>query len=139
LGLPALAISLVGDNIQSYETAAIITKQLVKQLSIHRLPSQTILNVNVPNLPLDQIKGMQVTRLGTRHGAEPIVKDHDPRGRPIYWIGLPGAEADAGPGTDFYAIKEGYVSVTPIHLDMTNYKMFDQLDRWLNDVHVQED
>lgn len=137
LGLPALAISMVGSNIQHYETAALIAKQLVKQLSRHRLPSQTILNVNVPNEPLEKIKGLQVTRLGTRHSAEPVVKDVDPRGRPIYWIGLPGAEADAGPGTDFYAIKEGYVSVTPLHLDMTNYKLFDQLAQWLNGIRVR--
>ncbi len=137
LGLPALAISMVGDNIQHYDTAAIIAKQLVMQLSSHRLPSQTILNINVPDMPLDKIKGMQVTRLGTRHGAEPVVKDQDPRGRPIYWIGLPGAEADAGPGTDFYAISEGYVSITPLHLDMTNYKMFDQLANWLDEIHIQ--
>jgi 5'-nucleotidase len=136
LGLPALALSLVGNGVLHYETAAIIARQLVMQLSVHSLPSQTILNVNVPNVPLDQIKGMQVTRLGTRHGAEPFVKDLDPRGRTIYWIGLPGAEADAGPGTDFYAINEGYVSVTPLHLDMTNYKMFDQLANWLNKIRV---
>lgn len=136
LGLPALAISMVGDNIQHYETAAIIARQLVMQLSIHRLPSQTILNVNIPNMPLDKIKGLQVTRLGTRHSAEPVIKDHDPRGRPIYWIGLPGSEADAGPGTDFYAVNEGYASITPLHLDMTHYKMFDQLAHWLNGVKL---
>lgn len=135
LGLPALAISLVGTNgLLHYETAARITSQLVMQLSTHHLPSQTILNVNVPNVPLEQIKGLQVTRLGTRHAAEPLIKDEDPRGRPIYWIGLPGLEADAGPGTDFHAINEGYVSITPLHLDMTNYKMFDQLAHWLNKV-----
>lgn len=136
LGLPAIAISMVGHNIQHYKTAAVIAKQLVMQLSIHRLPSQTILNVNVPDLPLDQIKGLQVTRLGTRHGAEPIVPDKDPRGRPIYWIGLPGQAADAGAGTDFCAVNEGYVSITPLHLDMTNYKMFDQLSSWLNGVNL---
>jgi len=134
LGLPAIAISMVGDNIKHYETAAIIARQLVMKLSSHSLPSQTILNVNVPNLPIDKIKGLQVTRLGTRHSAEPIKEEYDPRGRPIYWIGLPGQEADAGAGTDFYAINEDYVSITPLHLDMTNYKMFDQLAHWLNGV-----
>lgn len=138
LGFPAVAVSMVGTNSPHYhyETAAIIARQLVMQLSIQSLPSQCILNVNVPNVPLDKIKGIQVTRLGTRHGAEPVIKESDPRGRPIYWIGLPGAEADAGPGTDFYAIKEGYVSVTPLHLDMTHYKMFDQLSNWLNGIGV---
>ncbi|HAU0815032.1 TPA: 5'/3'-nucleotidase SurE, partial [Legionella pneumophila] len=118
LGLPAIAISMVGDNIQHYETAAIIAKQLVIKLSANKLPSQTILNVNVPDLPLNQIRGLQVTRLGTRHSAEPIIKEYDPRGRPIYWVGPPGIEADAGAGTDFFAIKTGHVSITPLHLDM---------------------
>lgn len=138
LGLPAIAISMVGDNIQHYETAALIAKQLVLQLSVNRLPSQTILNVNVPDLPLDQIKGMQVTRLGTRHAAEPVVKEYDPRGRPIYWVGPPGLEADAGVGTDFYAINMGYVSITPLHLDMTHYKLFDQLSNWVSEINLFE-
>lgn len=136
LGLPALAISMVGDNIQHYKTAAIIARQLVVQLSSRNLPSQTILNVNVPDVPLSKIKGLQVTRLGTRHSSEPVIKENDPRGRPIYWIGLPGLEADSGPGTDFHAISEGYVSITPLHLDMTHYKLFDQLALWLQDMNV---
>ncbi|MFJ1267316.1 5'/3'-nucleotidase SurE [Legionella lytica] len=136
LGLPAIAMSMVGDTIKHYETGAHIAKQLVAQLSAHSLPSQTILNVNVPDLPIDEIKGLQVTRLGTRHGAQPLVKSQDPRGRPIYWIGLPGEAADCGPGTDFCAVKEGYVSITPLHLDMTNYKMFDQLSSWLTGVNL---
>jgi 5'-nucleotidase len=127
LGLPAIAVSLVANHSHHYETAAKIAKQLVLQFSKTRLPSQTILNVNIPNLPLDQIRGIQVTRLGTRHSSEPTVKEFDPRGRPIYWVGPPGEEADAGPGTDFHAINSGYVSVTPLHLDMTHYKIFDQV------------
>lgn len=138
LGLPAIAISMVGDTNLHYETAAVIARQLVMKLSVNRLPSQTILNVNVPNLPLEQIKGLQVTRLGTRHGAEPIVKEYDPRGRPIYWVGPPGLEADAGPGTDFHAINSGYVSITPLHLDMTNYKMFDQLSNLLYGIDLRD-
>jgi 5'-nucleotidase len=136
LGLPAIAISLVGDNIKHYQTAAIVAKQLVSKISIGNLPLQTILNVNVPNLPINEIKGMQVTRLGTRHGAEPLVKAMDPRGRAIYWIGPAGPEADAGIGTDFYAINNGYVSITPLHLDMTYYKLFDQLSTWLNGINL---
>ncbi|HAT2066022.1 TPA: 5'/3'-nucleotidase SurE [Legionella pneumophila] len=137
LGLPAIAISMVGDNIQHYETAAIIAKQLVIKLSANKLPSQTILNVNVPDLPLNQIRGLQVTRLGTRHSAEPIVKEYDPRGRPIYWVGPPGIEADAGAGTDFFAIKTGHVSITPLHLDMTHYKLFDHLSNLLNEICIE--
>ena len=137
LGLPAIAVSMVGDNIQHYHTAARIACQLVNKLSIHKLPAQTILNINVPNLPLSEIRGIQVTRLGTRHGAEPIVKEFDPRGRPIYWVGAPGSEADAGPGTDFYAITQQFVSITPLHLDMTHYKLFDQLSNWVDGIRFE--
>ncbi|KTD19519.1 5'/3'-nucleotidase SurE [Legionella israelensis] len=132
LGLPAIAISVVGNNIQHYDTAGRVARQLVEKLSENKLPSQTILNVNVPDLPYEKLKGLQVTRLGTRHSAEPVIKEYDPRGRPIYWIGPPGLEADAGPGTDFYAISQNFVSITPLHLDMTYYKIFDQLSIWLN-------
>lgn len=134
LGFPSIAFSMVGDNIQHYDTAATIARQLILKMSANMLPSQTILNINIPDLPLNKIKGMQVTRLGTRHGAEPIVKDHDPRGRPIYWIGLPGRAADAGPGTDFYAVNNDVVSITPLHLDMTHYKVFDRLSTWVDDI-----
>ena len=130
LGLPAIDVSLVGDTKEHYETAAIIIKDLALRLKSSVLPSQTILNVNVPSLPLHEIKGIQVTRLGRRHSAEPMVETLDPRGRPIYWVGPPGLEADAGPGTDFHAVNEGYVSITPLHLDMTHYKVFEQVSKW---------
>ena len=132
LGLPAIAISMVGSNIKHYDTAAAIARQLVLKLQTHSLPSQTILNVNVPDLPLNEIKGMEVTRLGSRHRAEPMVKAEDPRGRSIYWVGAPGAEADSGPGTDFHAVRHARVSITPLHLDMTHYKIFDQVATWIN-------
>ncbi|MCX7117610.1 MAG: 5'/3'-nucleotidase SurE [Legionellales bacterium] len=134
LGLPAIAVSMVGHHIQHYETAAVIVRQLVLKLSTHPLPLKTILNVNVPDLPLNEIKGLEVTRLGTRHSAEPMVKEFDPRGRPIYWVGPPGSEADAGPGTDFYAVRQGFVSVTPLNLDMTHYKLFDQVSGWTDSI-----
>lgn len=130
LGLPAIAISLVGDRIMHYDTAAKVAIQLIRRLRTDPLPAQIILNVNVPNLPFEQLRGYQVTRLGTRHGAEPVVFDHDPRGKPIYWIGPPGLEQDAGPGTDFYAIANKYVSITPLHIDLTHYSSFEQLSRW---------
>ena len=136
LGLPALAVSVVGDNIHHYETGALIAKQLVMKLMTHSLPSQTILNVNVPDVPPHEIRGLQVTRLGTRHTAAPVVKELDPRGHPMYWIGPPGLEADAGPGTDFYAVNQGYVSVTPLHLDMTHYKLFDQVSAWVSGIEL---
>jgi 5'-nucleotidase len=136
LGLPAIALSMVGDNVQHYQTAAVIARQLVTQLYHVELPAQTILNVNVPDLPIDKIAGFEVTRLGTRHSAEPVVKQADPRGRPIYWVGPPGAEADAGPGTDFYAVNQHRVSITPLHLDMTHYKLFEHLSAWVSQIDL---
>lgn len=135
LGLPAMAISLVGGEHKHYQTAAAITCQLVEHLRRHPLPNEIILNVNVPDLPLDQIKGIQSTRLGHRHKAEPIIQDKDPRGRDIYWVGPPGAEQDAGAGTDFHAVRQHYVSVTPLHADLTRHSQLDQLGNWLEDVN----
>lgn len=135
LGFPALAFSMVGDNIQHYDTAAAIAHELVLKMRGNVLPSQTILNVNIPDLPLNKIQGIEVTRLGTRHGAERVVKENDPRGRPIYWVGPPGMQADAGPGTDFHAISQNCVSMTPLQLDMTHYKVFEQLSAWVNEIN----
>jgi 5'-nucleotidase len=134
LGLPAIAFSMVGEKIQHFDAGAIIARRLVMKLRANMLPLQTILNVNIPDLPLNQIQGMEVTRLGTRHVAEPTIKEYDPRGRPMYWIGPPGMESDAGPGTDFYAVNRGYVSITPLNLDMTHYKVFNQLSSWVADI-----
>jgi len=104
---------------------------ILKQLIDKPLPQDTILNINVPDLAVNALKGYQATRLGQRHKSEPVVKDKDPRGRTIYWVGPPGAEQDAGPGTDFYAINAGYVSVTPLQLDLTWYDRLNDLKTWL--------
>lgn len=136
LGVPAIALSMVGHDVSHYETAAHIALQLVLQVQRAGLSSRTLLNVNVPDLPLSQLKGIQVTRLGTRHNAEPTISDVDPRGAPIYWIGRPGAEADSGAGTDFHAVANGYVSITPLHLDMTQYNVFDQLSGWIQGMQL---
>jgi 5'-nucleotidase len=136
LGLPSIAISLAGPKCQHYETAAQVAKILVQRLKTDRPPADTILNVNVPDLPMSEIQGFQVTRLGTRHIAEPTVKAIDPRGRKIYWVGQPGPEQDAGPGTDFHAVSMGYVSITPLHLDLTHYKVFEQLAGWVESIEI---
>lgn len=136
LGLPSIAVSLAGPKCQYYDTAAKIAKVLVLKLKKDPLPKDTILNVNVPDLPLNEVRGIQVTRLGTRHIAEPTIKAADPRGRKIFWIGQPGPEQDAGPGTDFYAVNTGYVSVTPLHLDLTHYKVFEQLAGWVKTLEM---
>lgn len=131
LGLPSIAVSLAGPKCQHYDTAAQVTKLLVLNLKKDPLPRYTILNVNVPDIPFDELRGFQVTRLGTRHIAEPTIKNLDPRGRQIYWVGQPGPEQDAGPGTDFHAVNSGYVSITPLQLDLTHYKAFEQISGWV--------
>jgi len=135
LGLPAVAISLAGANPIHFETAAHVAVTLLQQLIIHPLPQDTILNVNVPDVAIKDLKGYQATRLGQRHKSEPVIKSEDPRGRSIYWVGPPGAEQDAGPGTDFYAINAGFVSVTPLQLDLTWYERINDLKTWLPKEH----
>ncbi len=135
LGLPSIAISLCGRG-EHYDTAAHVAKQLVSQIQTQPLTTNTILNVNVPDVPLTELHGVQVTRLGTRHLAEPTIKTEDPRHRKIYWVGLPGPEQDAGPGTDFHAVNNNYVSITPLHLDLTHYKMMNELSRWVTSLEV---
>ncbi|MDP1772313.1 MAG: 5'/3'-nucleotidase SurE [Methylobacter sp.] len=131
LGLPAVAISLAGSNPSHFETAAHVAVTLLRQLVDHPLPQDTILNVNVPDVAIADLKGYQATRLGQRHKSEPVIKSEDPRGRIIYWVGPPGAEQDAGPGTDFYAVNAGFVSVTPLQLDLTWYERINDLKAWL--------
>ncbi|MDP2903027.1 MAG: 5'/3'-nucleotidase SurE [Methylovulum sp.] len=131
LGLPAVAISLAGNDPVHFETAAQVAVTILKQLIDKPLPQDTILNINVPDVAINALKGYQATRLGQRHKSEPVIKDKDPRGRTIYWVGPPGAEQDAGPGTDFYAINTGYVSVTPLQLDLTWYDRLNDLKTWL--------
>lgn len=134
LGYPAMAVSLVGPNQEHYDTAAKIAIRLVERLRAGSFPNDIILNVNVPDLPMRDIKGIQSTRLGHRHKAEPIIKSQDPRGRDIYWVGPPGMEQDAGPGTDFHAIKNHYVSVTPLQVDLTRHTVLEQLGTLLDGV-----
>ncbi len=139
LGLPALALSLVfEDKPVHYDTAAEAAARLVAQLCRDPLPADTILNVNVPDLPWADIRGIEVTRLGHRHRAEPTIREVDPRGRPMYWIGPAGREQDAGPGTDFHAIRRGFISVTPIHVDLTRYQALDQVAGWMRSISTED-
>jgi 5'-nucleotidase len=131
LGAPAIAISLVGRPSTHFATAAQIAVRLVERLRHEPLPADTILNVNVPDLPAESLAGYEATRLGHRHKAEPAVRASDPHGEPVYWVGAPGPEADAGPGTDFHAIRERRVSITPLHIDLTRYTALEQVSSWL--------
>jgi 5'-nucleotidase len=131
LGLPAIAISLAGSDPVYFETAAWVALALLKQIIERPLPRDTILNVNVPDVPQKDLKGFEATRLGQRHKSEPVVQQKDPRGRSIYWVGPAGAEQDAGVGTDFYAVNNGFVSVTPLQIDLTRYDRIEELKTWL--------
>lgn len=130
-GIPAIAVSLNSHDHQHYDTAARVVLGLVEQMRRAALPRDKLLNVNVPNLPWEGLKGFEVTRQGFRHRAEDVVRATDPKGLPVYWIGRPGGSADAGPGTDFHAIDHDRVSVTPLQIDLTAYQAFEQVARWL--------
>ena len=131
LGYPALAVSIASHAPRHFETAARVAVELVQRLRDNPLAPDSILNVNVPDLPYAELQGLVATRLGHRHKAEPVVKAEDPRGRPIYWVGPAGAEQDAGPGTDFHAVRNGYVSVTPLQVDLTRHQVLVELASWL--------
>jgi 5'-nucleotidase len=136
LGLPAIAVSLVFDtalpeSTHHFATAARVASELLMRLQRSPLHRATILNVNVPDLPYEAIKGYQSTRLGARHRSEPAIAARDPRGRPVYWIGPAGGGEDAGPGTDFHAVANGYVSVTPLQIDLTRHAALDDIRDWL--------
>lgn len=133
LGLPTIAVSLVVGAASGphFSTAARIARELVLRVVGKPLHPSTILNVNVPDLPYDELQGTQVTRLGHRHRAEAAVRGQDPRGREIYWVGAAGKGQDAGPGTDFHAVANGFVSVTPLQVDLTRHAALEDVRGWL--------
>lgn len=132
LGIPAIAISLAGKELAHYETAARVAVGLVQRFKqeIHTRP--WLLNVNVPDLPYEQLNGTSVTRLGKRHKAEPVVKGLNPHGQTVYWVGAAGKAQDAGEGTDFYAISQRQVSITPLQIDLTQYSQLEAVRSWLD-------
>ncbi|AHI29678.1 5'/3'-nucleotidase SurE [Marinobacter similis] len=131
LGLPAIAVSLVNNGHFHYETAARVVRHLLESARPLALGPRSILNVNVPDLPWNELNGFRVTRLGHRERAEGAVPMTCPRGKERYWIGAAGAGGDAGPGTDFQAVREGYVSITPVHIDMTRHDAMASLREWV--------
>jgi len=139
LGLPAMAVSLVyasdADAPTHYETAARAAHILMDRLQRRPLPADTILNVNVPDVPWQDVRGFESTRLGHRHRSEDVIRVEDPRRRPFFWIGPAGSEQDNGPGTDFHAIRNRYVSVTPIHVDLTRYQALDGVSQWIQELN----
>jgi 5'-nucleotidase len=136
LGLPAIAVSLVSDGGNHYETAARVVTAVLSSMVSSPIPADTILNINVPDVPLAKLEGLQVTRLGNRHKAEPVVRSVDPRGETIFWIGPPGSEQDAGPGTDFHAVRCGYASITPMQVDLTRHGALTSTAEWVKGITV---
>ena len=132
LGLPAIAVSLAGRPATHFETAAVITRRVIERLMVNPLPDDTLLNVNVPDVPIDDIVAVQATRLGFRHKAEPMIEQSDPYGRPLYWVGPPGEAQDAGEGTDFHALEQCMASVTPMQIDLTRHGGIKPLQNWLD-------
>ena len=129
LGLPSIAISLASWECNHFETAGEIAKRLVAQIDKSKLSNNTIINVNVPDIPLSEIKGIKSTRLGSRHKSEPSIKDKEDTS--LYWIGENGKEADNSEGTDFHAISNNFVSVTPLQIDTTKHSEVRQVNDWL--------
>ena len=130
LGVPAIAFSLVQRGYAHLDTAADIARDIVARFLAEPLPDSALLNVNIPALPRAQIRGIQVTRLGKRHHAEPVIESTNPRGEPIYWIGPAGGAREAGPGTDFHATEAGYVSITPLRMDLTHERKLEAVATW---------
>jgi 5'-nucleotidase len=133
LGLPTIAVSLCTSGAPGghFETGAEVARLLVTHLLERPLQRALILNVNVPDVPFAQLKGFRASRLGYRHRSAAVMKAQDPRGRPVYWVGPAGAEQDAGPGTDFDTIAQGFVSVTPLQVDLTRHAALPELTTWL--------
>lgn len=138
LGCPAIAVSLAGPNPVHYETAVRVVMKLIDSVSLLIRSNEILLNVNVPDIPYEQIDRFEVTRLGQRHKSEPAVPATDPRGRSVYWVGPVGQGQDAGPGTDFHAIKNNNVSITPLQVNLTRYSVIDELREWVEGMTKDE-
>lgn len=130
LGWSAIAVSCCSPDPQHYDTAARVSLHIIDRLQRDPLAENFILNVNVPDVPFEELRGYEVTRLGHRHRAENVIPAKDPRGRPIWWIGAAGGEGDSGPGTDFHAINQRRVSITPLLVDLTRYAAMEKLSDW---------
>jgi 5'-nucleotidase len=132
LGLPAIAVSMTSYDPLHYETGVKAIADIINRLRVEPLQQKSILNVNVPDVPWDEIRGYRITRLGNRHKSEGVIRQTDPRGYDMYWVGPPGAAQDAGEGTDFYAVEQKFISITPLQIDLTRYDSLHYLEDWLH-------
>jgi 5'-nucleotidase len=133
LGIPAIAVSLVGKTFTHYATAAKVTTELVQRFAGKTHIQPWLLNVNVPDVPYQELHGMEVTHLGKRHKAEPVIKTQNPRGETVYWVGAAGKAQDAGEGTDFFALSQQRVSITPLQIDLTQYEQLSAVRDWVRE------
>jgi 5'-nucleotidase len=131
LGIPSVAVSLTSKAGEHFDSAIEVALKLVERLARAPFGEPVLLNVNVPDIAPESLRGFEVTRLGKRHKAEPVIKLTTPRGEDAYWIGPAGAAADAGPGTDFHAVENGRVSVTPLRMDLTHATQLPRAREWL--------
>ena len=131
LGIPSIAVSLASHNAQYFDTAARVVVDLVRRIQGQPPTEPMLLNVNVPDRAWTDVKGLNVTRLGKRHKAESVVKTTNPRGQTVYWVGAAGPAQDAGEGTDFHAVANGFVSITPLQMDLTRFSQMDSVSAWL--------
>ena len=131
LDIPSFAISMGSVNPKNFETAAKVTSDLIKLYNKKKVSSASLLNINVPDIPYDELKGLEVTRLGKRHAAEKAMKKKHTQKESLYWIGEVGQPNDGGPGTDFYALKNNFVSISPIHPDLTDFKKIEITKNWI--------
>jgi len=131
LGIPSIAVSLTSFEGKNFATAGRVARELVERFIRQPIREPILLNVNVPDIPYSALSGHEVTRLGRRHKAEPVVKMLSPRNETVYWVGAAGAAADAGPGTDFNAVERGCVSITPLQIDLTHSAQMSVVQRWM--------
>ena len=138
LGHPAIALSLAGENPTHYDTAGKVVSHLIRKLLKDPVDNDMLLNINIPDVPFEQLQGFEVTRLGQRHKSEPVTAMKDPKNRTVYWVGPAGAGADAGPGTDFYAVSVNRISITPLQVDLTRHAALTRVSDWLADLELHE-
>ncbi len=138
LGCPALAVSLASETPKHWDTAVRVVIKVIKSLEELTRTRDVLLNINIPDIPYKEIGMFEITRLGQRHKSEPAIPAKDPHARQVYWVGPVGPEQDAGPGTDFHAIKHNNVSITPLHIDLTRYSVMEELIEWVGAIKTDD-
>lgn len=134
LGIPSIAFSLASRGFDYLDTAVDVAKRVVAHVVASPFSVPRLLNVNIPAVPLGEIQGYELTRLGRRHVAQPVETAVSPRGEKVYWVGPPGGQRDASPGTDFYALNQRRVSITPLRVDLGDPDAINEVGQWLTKI-----